>query len=73
MGAYSYKQRVKVVEHRYKIVRFKLGGQLYKAYPLECGEPEYMDKIPGTKESVEFIAYLTYNRCQLPYAYTPIQ
>ncbi len=67
--AYSYEQRVSVVEHRYQIVVFKLDGRLYEAYLPEEGEPEYIDKVPGTKGSAEFMAYLTYDRYHL---HTPL-
>lgn len=67
--AYSYEQRVKVVEHRYQIVVFKLDGCLYEAYLPKDGEPEYIDKVPGTKGSAEFMAYLTYDRYHM---HTPL-
>ena len=67
--AYSYEQKVKIVEHRYQIVVYKINGRLHEAYLPQDGEPEYMDKVPGTKGSAEFMAYLTYDRYHM---HTPL-
>ncbi len=67
--AYSYEQKVELVEHRYQIVVFKLDGRIHEAYLPNDGEPEYMDRVPGTKGSAEFMAYLTYDRFHL---HTPL-
>lgn len=67
--AYSYDQTVQVREHQYQIVVFKLNGRLYEAYLPADGEPEYIDKVPGTKATSEFMAYLSYDRFHL---HTPI-
>ena len=67
--AYSYDQTVLVKEHQYQVVVFKLNGRLYEAYIPAEGEPEYIDKVPGTKATSEFMAYLTYDRFHL---HTPI-
>ena len=67
--AYSYEQIVKVLRHEYQTIVFRLDGRLYEAYLPEDGEPEYIDRMPGTKASAEFMAYLTYDRYHL---HTPL-
>lgn len=68
-AVYSYEQIVKVLRHEYQTIVFRFNGKLYEAYLPEDGEPEYIDRLPGTKASAEFMAYLTYDRYHL---HTPI-
>ena len=66
---YSYELISKLLEHRYEVVVYSLNGKVEEAY-LPCdGEPVYIDKVPGTKGSAEFMAYLTYDRYQM---HTPL-
>lgn len=66
---YSYEQITTIIEHEYQTVVFKLNGKIYEAYLPEDGEPEYIDRVPGTKASADFMAYLVYDRYHL---HTPL-
>lgn len=66
---YSYEQITQVIEHQYRAAVFKLDGKIYEAYLPADGEPEYIDRVPGTKASADFMAYLVYDRFHL---HTPL-
>lgn len=58
---YAYEEVSKIIEHEYEIVVYKLDGRLYNAYLSAQGDPEFIDKVPGTKASAEFLAHLSFN------------
>lgn len=58
---YAYEQTVRVVEHEYQLVTYRLDGVLYTAYLPAEGEPEVIDRVSGTKASADFLAYLSFN------------
>ena len=58
---YAYEQTVRVVEHEYHLVTYRLNGVMYTAYLPAEGEPEVIDRVPGTKASADFLAYLSFN------------
>lgn len=62
---YAYEEVTRIIEHEYEIIVYKLGGRLYNAYLPAQGEPEYIDKVPGTKASAGFLAHLSFNRFML--------
>lgn len=66
---YAYEQITTIIRHEYQTVLFKLNGKIYEAYLPEDGEPEYIDRVPGTKASANFMAYLVYDRYHL---HTPL-
>lgn len=58
---FSYGQKVSVVEHEYQLVTYRLGGVMYTVYLPAEGEPEIIDRVPGTKASADFLAHLSFN------------
>ncbi len=60
---YSYDQISRIVEHDWEVVRYKMpDGKIYEAYfPIE-GEPLYVDKVPGTHATAEFLSYLAFDK-----------
>ncbi len=60
---YSYEQISEIVEHQYQVVRYKMtDGKIYEGYFPKKGEPEIIDKVPGTHASCNFLAYLAFNK-----------
>jgi len=57
----AYEQKTILLRHEYELVTYKLDGRLYTAYLPADGEPEYIDRVPGTKASAGFLAYLSFN------------
>lgn len=66
---YSYEQVTTLTEHVYQTIVYKHNGKIYEVYLPAEGEPEYIDRVPGTKGSADFMAYLTYDRY---YLHTPL-
>ncbi len=60
---YSYDQISQIIEHNWEVVRYKMpDGKIYEAYfPME-GVPLYVDKVPGTHATSEFLSYLAFNK-----------
>lgn len=69
VSQYGYELVTKVIEHEYQVVKFKVGNKLYQAYLPSEGEPQYIDRVPGTKASADMLAYLGFSRYVLD---TPI-
>lgn len=44
---YAYEQTVRVVEHEYHLVTYRLNGVMYTAYLPAEGEPEVIDRVPN--------------------------
>lgn len=60
---YSYEQISEILEHQYQVVRYKMpDGKIYEGYFPKIGEPEIIDKVPGTHTSCNFLAYLAFNK-----------
>ena len=60
---YSYEQISEILEHQYQVVRYKMpDGKIYEGYFPKSGEPEIIDKVPGTHASSNFLAYLAFNK-----------
>lgn len=58
---YAYGQTVRVVEHEYQLATYRMDGVPYTAYLPAEGEPEVIDRVPGTKASAGFLAHLSFN------------
>lgn len=67
--AYAYELVSQLLEHQYEVVVYSLNGKIQEAYLPSDGEPVFIDKVPGTKGSSEFMAYLTYDRYHM---HTPL-
>lgn len=59
---YSYEQVSYILEHKYQVVRYKLpDGKICEGYLAKDGGPDYMDVIPGTHASADFLTHLAFN------------
>lgn len=64
---YSYEQVSYILEHKYQVVRYKLpDGRICEGYLSKDGGPDYMDVVPGTHASADFLAHA---RAKFVYAY----
>lgn len=67
---YSYEQVSYILEHRYQVVRYKLpDGRICEGYLSKDGGPDYMDVVPGTHASADFLAHLAFNHFVLNVPY----
>lgn len=67
---YSYQQVSYILEHKYQVVRYKLpDGRIRESYLSKDGEPDYMDVVPGTHASADFLAHLAFNHFVLNVPY----
>ena len=67
---YSYEQVSYIQEHRYQVVRYKLAdGKIRESYLSKDGGPDYIDVVPGTHASADFLAHLAFNHFVLNVPY----
>ena len=67
---YSYEQVSYIQEHRYQVVRYKLAdGKIRESYLSKDGGPDYIDMVPGTHASADFLAHLAFNHFVLNVPY----
>lgn len=62
VSRFAYEQKVTLVEHEYELVTYKLDGKFHTVYLPAEGEPQHIDRVPGTKASAELMAHLGFNR-----------
>lgn len=59
---YSYQQISYILEHKYQVIRYKQSdGKIREGYFPKAGEPDYIDVVPGTHASADFLAHLAFN------------
>ena len=67
---YSYQQISYILEHKYQVIRYKqLDGKIREEYFPKAGEPDYIDVVPGTHASADFLAHLAFNHFVLNVPY----
>lgn len=67
---YSYEQISYILEHQYQVVRYKQSdGKIREGYFPKAGEPDYIDAVPGTHASADFLAHLAFNHFVLNVPY----
>ena len=67
---YSYQQISYILEHKYQVIRYKQSdGKIREGYFPKTGEPDYIDVVPGTHASADFLAHLAFNHFVLNVPY----
>ena len=67
---YSYQQISYILEHKYQVIRYKQSdGKIREGYFPKAGEPDYIDVVPGTHASADFLAHLAFNHFVLNVPY----
>ena len=67
---YSYQQISYILEHKYQVIRYKQSdGKIREGYFPKAGEPDYIDVVPGTHASADFLAHLAFNHFVLNVLY----
>ena len=67
---YSYEQISYILEHQYQVIRYKQSdGKIREGYFPKAGGPDYIDAVPGTHASADFLAHLAFNHFVLNVPY----
>lgn len=67
---YSYQQISYILEHQYQVIRYKQSdGKIREGYFPKAGGPDYIDAVPGTHASADFLAHLAFNHFVLNVPY----
>ena len=67
---YSYQQISYILEHKYQVIRYKQSdGKIREGYFPKAGEPDYIDVVPGTHASTDFLAHLAFDHFVLNVPY----
>lgn len=59
----SFEQVLKIIQHDYQIVVYlDKDGRMHEAYLPAEGQPEFVDKFPGTHASASYLAHLGFSK-----------